>query len=239
MSQSIPVSKKINEKKKRNLTDFKKKQSYTGTRTVKTMTVGSNPTAWRDNLKELIRPIYGNMVYELLDSEYTEDYADAIEKPFEPADPDHLTRMEEIQFEHLLRVKSMKQEKVDENNRMNEERRSKIKGVILTTVDKELQKKCYARNADYERDLDLYNFIEFIIKEASQQTADVDVDILCAKFSSEVYWLRQSGDQSLSSLDSFFFDGDNMDLTIESFSMLMASFYQISIHLSLNQYDIW
>ena len=39
--------------------------------------------------------------------------------------------------------------------------------------------------------------MEFIIKEASQQTADIVVDVLCAKISSEVYRLRQSGDQSL------------------------------------------
>ena len=105
--------------------------------------------------------------------------------------------MEEIQYEHLLREKSKKQEKVDEHNRSNEERRSKIKGVISTTVDKELQKNCFARNADYETELDLFNFVEFIIKEALQQTADVVVDVLCAKISSEVYWLKQSGDQSL------------------------------------------
>ena len=149
MSQSIPVSNKI-EKKKKNLNDYKKKQPYTG-KISKNMTVGSNPTAWRDHLKELIRPIYGNMVYELLDSEYTEDYADAIEEPFEPADPVNLTRMEEIQYEHLLRDKSKKQEKIEEFNRLNEDKRSKVKGVILTTVGKELQEKvlcqkCRLRN---------------------------------------------------------------------------------------------
>ena len=116
MSQSISASKKVNEKKRKKLNDFKKKQSYTG-KTVKIMTVGSNSVAWRDHLKELIRPVYGDMVYELLDSEYTEDYADAVDDPFELVDPHNLTRMEEIQYEHLLREKSKKQDRVDEHNR--------------------------------------------------------------------------------------------------------------------------
>ena len=101
-------------------------------------------------MKELIRPTFGDMVYQFLKEDYTEDYDDAVVDQFESVDPHNLTRMEEIQYEHLLREKSKKQERVDEHNRSNEERRSKIKGVILTTVDKELQKKCFARNADYE-----------------------------------------------------------------------------------------
>jgi hypothetical protein len=161
------------------------------------MAVGSNPTAWRDHLKELIQPTYGNMVYEFLKQEHSEDYEDAVTDPFEPADRENLTRMEEIQFEHLLRDQSKKQDRIDEYNRLNVDKRNKIKGIILTTVDKELQKKCFARSADYETELDLFNFVEFIIKEASQQTAEVDVDVLCAKISTEIYWLKQSGDQSL------------------------------------------
>ena len=191
MSQSISASKKVKEKKKKILNDFKKKQSYTS-KTFKIRTVGSNSVAWRDHLKELIRPTYGNMVYEFLKEDYTEDFDDAVADPFEPVDPDNLTRMEEIQYEHLLRDKSKKQEKIEEFNRLNEDKRSKVKGVILTTVDKELQKKCSARSADYETELDLFKFVECIIKEASQQTADVDVDILCAKISSEIYWLKET-----------------------------------------------
>jgi hypothetical protein len=191
------MPKKTNEKKKKSLNDFKKKQSFTG-KAVKLMAVGSNAVAWRDHLKELIRPTYGDMVYEIIDEEYTEDWDDVEAEEFEPADPNKLTRMEEIQFEHILRDRSKKQDRVDDHNRLNQEKRSKIKGVILATVEKELQKKCTARNADYERDLDLYNFVEFIIKEASQQTADVYVDVLCAKISTEIYWIKQSGDQPVS-----------------------------------------
>ena len=104
------------------------------------MTVGSNPVAWRDHLNELIRPTFGDMVYEFLKDDYTEDFEDAVVDLFEPADPDNLTRMEEIQFEHLLRVKAMKQDKVDEHNRMNEQRRSKIKGIILRQLTENYKK---------------------------------------------------------------------------------------------------
>ena len=90
MSQSISASKKVNEKKKKNLNDFKKKQSYT-VKTSKIMTVGSNSVAWRDHLKELIRPTFGDMVYEFLKEDYTEDYDDTDVDQFEPVDPHNLT----------------------------------------------------------------------------------------------------------------------------------------------------
>ena len=51
------------------------------------MTLGSNSVAWRDHLKELIRPTFGDMVYEFLKKDYTEDYDDAVVDPFEPVDP--------------------------------------------------------------------------------------------------------------------------------------------------------
>lgn len=72
-----------------------------------------------------------------------------------------------------------------------------MRGDVLTTVDKELQKRCSACNADYETELDLLNFVEFVVREASRQTAIVDVDVLGARVSTDVYWLKQSCDKSL------------------------------------------
>ena len=159
MSQGNVVPRKHQEKKKKSLGDFKKKQSFTG-KSVKIVAVGSSAVAWRDYLRELVRPTYGDTVYEFIDEEYTEDWDDVQAEEFEPADPNNPTRVEEVQFEHVLRDRSKKQDRVDDHNRLSEEGRSKVKGVILATVDKELQKKCTARNADYERDLDLYNFVD-------------------------------------------------------------------------------
>ena len=69
-------------RRRKNLNDGKKKQSYTS-KTFKIMTVGSNSVAWRDHLKVLIRPTYGNMVYEFLKEDYTEDFDDTVVDPFE------------------------------------------------------------------------------------------------------------------------------------------------------------
>jgi hypothetical protein len=176
--------------------NYKKREPFKASKPFSTFAVGGNSVLWRDHLKALVKPIYGNLYKEMTKPDYCEDYPPAEREPFTPMDANNLTRSEEIEFAHILSTHTKRQDKIDDLNRVIEENRHKLKGLILTTVEKELQQKCAARNEDYE-DLDIYEFVEFIANESEQQTSDVDVHTLCAKMQSEIFHHRQEVHQNL------------------------------------------
>jgi len=159
-------------------------------------TMGGNPVEWLQHLKSLVKPIYGNLYKEMVNRGYCDNYPDAVRDAFNPVDANNLTRAEEIELAHNLSTHTKRQDKVNDLNRAIEENREKLKGLILTTVERELQQKCAARDDDYE-DLDIFEFVEFIIHESAQQTSDVNVDTLCAKMQSEIFHHRQEITQNL------------------------------------------
>jgi len=113
-------------------------------------TMNGNPVEWLQHLKSIIKPIYGNLYKEMVNREYCDDYANAVRDDFNPVDANNLTRSEEIELAHILSTHTKRQDKIDDLNRAIEENRHKLKGLALTTVEKELQQKCSAKDEDYE-----------------------------------------------------------------------------------------
>lgn len=183
--------------KKKHFRQFKKKQYERGeNKPFSIFTMGGNSVEWLQHLKSVVTPIYGNLYREMVNSEYCDDYESPVKPEFNPVDANNLTKAEEIELAHNLSTHAKRQDKIDDLNRAIEENRHKLKGLILTTVEKELQQKCAARNEDYE-DLEIYEFVQFIITESAQQTSDVNVDTLCAKMQSEIFHHKQDSNQNL------------------------------------------
>lgn len=52
-------------------------------------------------------------------------------------------------------------------------------------------------NLTRSEEIELVEFVEFIIRESAQQTSDVNVDTLCAKMQNEIFHHRQDNNQNL------------------------------------------
>ena len=189
-------AKKSKNNNKKGYTPFSKKTHSSKDGKFTIFTMAGNPVEWLQHLKSMVKPVYGNLYKEMVNKAYCENYADAVRDVFNPVDANNLTRAEEIEFAHILSTHTKRQDKIDDLNRAIEENRHKLKGLILTTVEKELQQKCAARDENYE-DLSFFEFVEFIIHESAQQTSDVNVDTLCAKMHSEIFHHRQDINQNL------------------------------------------
>lgn len=116
-------------KDKKNFRDFKGKK-FSGVingKATTVLSVSGNPVSWKDHLKSTTKPVYGNLYKEVINHDYSEDFGPAIRDPFEPVDPNNLTRSEETELAHSLSTHSKRQDRVDDLSRGFEESRNKVK----------------------------------------------------------------------------------------------------------------